>query len=775
MRSYRGFGLPGIDMLCDRREFTTAKQAQSASHQTGAPGVLSELYGVTGYCFDFRGHKLQGDWQAALGVTVRVPHLTWTAMAGEAKRDYPAPIGYQSPWYKEYRLIEDYFARVNTALTRGKAKVRVGVIHPIESFWLLWGNDAQTGGARKQREEEFSNIVDWLLLGLVDFDFISESLLARFECGKNAENVNENLRGGNDDNIVNEGRLDEKDDETVNETLQCENDEKEVNKRFRCGCMDYDAVIVPDLITIRSTTLKLLTEFAKAGGKVIIAGKCPILVDAGPSDAPKELAALSENVPFDRYDILNSVEKFRFIDIRYENGLRTENFLYQLRHENCCNWLFIAHAFKTDPVDQPHKERLSIELSDAYKPVLFDAMSGEIHEIPFEIKNGKTCMQMEVYDQDSLLFRLETIETGARQNCVVNGSENLNLADEAKHSDENGNPQAKTTCSNGIRNRLNGVASYNDPVRINVPSEVEYRLAEPDVLLLDMAECSVDGGEYEPLEEILRLDNDLRKRSGYPLRMHAQAQPWVIAGSGHNDRHKVSLRYTFESQIEGEEAELALEDASDCEITFNGEAVKCVPIGTYVDMSIDRIKLGKLKAGINTLVISLPYDAARNLEAVYVLGDFGVRLKGSRAIITEKPETLCFGDISTQDMAFYSGNVEYLLDVDVPGDGRLVLSATCFRCPAIAVDIDGHRAGLIAFSPYEVCIDGVGKGRHTIKLTAFGNRMNTFGPLHLCDYHRTSQSPDAWRTEGPRWSYEYRTAPSGILKRPEILLYPVKK
>jgi len=65
MRSYRSFQLPGIDMLLDGREYTTAKQAQSAVHQYGREGVLSELYGVTNWDFDFRGHKLQGDWQAA--------------------------------------------------------------------------------------------------------------------------------------------------------------------------------------------------------------------------------------------------------------------------------------------------------------------------------------------------------------------------------------------------------------------------------------------------------------------------------------------------------------------------------------------------------------------------------------------------------------------------------------------------------------------------------------------------------------------------------------
>lgn len=80
-------------------------------------------------------------------MTVRVHHLTWTSMAGEAKRDYPASIGYQSPWYKEYPLIENYFSRLNTVLSRGKAVVKVGVIHPIESYWLYWGNKEQSPGA----------------------------------------------------------------------------------------------------------------------------------------------------------------------------------------------------------------------------------------------------------------------------------------------------------------------------------------------------------------------------------------------------------------------------------------------------------------------------------------------------------------------------------------------------------------------------------------------------------------------------------------------------
>ena len=97
MRAYPHFHLPGIDMLAGFLEYDTAKQVQSVVRQEGKVGAISELYGVTNWDYSFAGHKLQGDWQAALGVTVRVPHLSWMSMGGESKRDYPAPIDSHSP------------------------------------------------------------------------------------------------------------------------------------------------------------------------------------------------------------------------------------------------------------------------------------------------------------------------------------------------------------------------------------------------------------------------------------------------------------------------------------------------------------------------------------------------------------------------------------------------------------------------------------------------------------------------------------------------------
>ena len=362
MRGYRSFGMPGIDMLCDLREYTTAKQAQSAVHQQGAPGMLSELYGVTGWDFDFRGHKLQGDWQAALGVTARVPHLTWMSMKGEAKRDYPASIGYQSPWWDQYAAVENHFARVNTAMTRGKAAVRVGVVHPVESYWLHWGPGDQTEGIREQMEYNFNLITETLLFGLIDFDFICESRLPQL----------------------------------------C----RHASAPLQVGEMAYDVVIVPACETLRSTTLAALKQFRRAGGRLIFLGRCPKYLDAVPSNEPKALYAESEQVDFSSEAVLAALEDVRFADLRSPEGGRSRDFLYQLRRDGDALWFFLARGKKPESPDVDEAEELKLSLSGEFTVTLYDTMTGEISPLAASYENGKTVIRRVMYLHDSLLLRL---------------------------------------------------------------------------------------------------------------------------------------------------------------------------------------------------------------------------------------------------------------------------------------------------------------------------------------------------------------------------------
>jgi hypothetical protein len=690
MRSYRSFQLPGIDMLCDRREFTTAKQAQSAAHQYAREGVLSELYGVTNWDFDFRGYKLAGDWQAALGVTVRVHHLTWVSMQGEAKRDYPPSIGYQIPWYKEYSLIEDHFARLNTVLTRGTPEVKVGVIHPIESYWLYWGPQDKTAIKREELENNFKNITEWLLFGLIDFDYIAESLLPSLS------------------------KIQE-------------------NKTFQVGAMNYDVIIVPGCETLRSTTLDRLEAFQKTGGKIIFLGELPRFVDAVESNKAKKLAEKSTVIPFSKGKLMQELNQYRDIEIIKQDGSPSDNLFYQMRKDANNKWLFISHVYKMKNPDIAEKERIKIIIKGECNPVIYDTINGSIKETEAKIINGETIVDYEFYPHDSLLLKLE--------------SSNFKESEKKKEN-------------------LSIVEKQTKEIRLEDP--VNYSLSEPNVLLLDMAEYSFDGRGWQQVDEILRIDNKFRELLNYPLRMNKLAQPWTNKKEEPFE-HALKLKFSIESDIDLKNLCLALENVENTKIFVNKKHVEPEVVGWFVDKSIKKVKIPNLRPGTSEIILEIPFNSKTNVEWCYLLGDFGVKVSGKHKKIVEPQKALTFGNWVNQGLPFYAGNVTYHCTIEC-NEGNLTIEVPQFRNPLLSISVDGQEKGKIAFAPYTLELGKVNKGKHDIDITAYGNRINAFGTVHNCDDTYFWFGPDAWRTTGSRWSYEYRLKPMGILVSPKIYL-----
>lgn len=689
MRSYRSFGIPGIDMLCDRRELTTAKQAQSAVHQYDAPGMTSELYGVTNWDFDFRGHKLAGDWQAALGVTRRVHHLTWTSMKGEAKRDYPASIGSQSPWYREYSYIETYFARLNTVLTRGKAVVKIGVIHPIESYWLYWGTREQTAELRQEREDSFVNLVRWLLYGLLDFDFISEALLADWK--------------------------------------------QEEPSGFQVGAMNYEVILVPDCVTLRSTTVRRLKEFQDRGGTVLFAGRTPKYVDAKPSCLPDGLIRKNNVIPYSRQEILTRLAPWRLVDIHNQTGERSKNLLYQMRREEDRGWLFVAHSEKPDNPDLVCREQLRLQVKGCYQVKKWKPLEGGCEEISVWHENGRTCWEETSYEQDSFLYELRTAEAVREKQPEME------------------KPQRE------------------EEYPVSLPVKTPVTLEEPNVCLLDRAEYAFDDGPWQQEEDLLRIDNRFRRQLGMPLRTEAYAQPWIEDNTPTGESHSLHLRFFLESDCEIQKAELALEALEETRIWWNGQETDKKASGWYVDEDIKTISLGSIKKGTNRLELTIRFDGKTPVENLYLLGDFGVSVGGRLARITAPVRELEFGDLCRQGLPFYGGNLTYHAVFELEQEAeRLNLQASRFRAPVLLAELDGKRLGLIACSPYCLALGPVSAGRHELAITVFGSRINTFGPVHNCNETETWIGPNAWRTTGTAWSYEYQLKPTGILKAPVL-------
>ena len=693
MRHYRAFQLPGIDMLCDWREYNTAKQAQSASHQFGREGLLSELYGLTGWDFDFSGHKAQGDWQAALGVTVRVHHLAWVSMAGEAKRDFPSSISYQSPWWREYPLVEDHFARVNTVLTRGRPLVRIGVLHPVESYWLCYGPLDQTMAERDEREKFFAELTEWLIFGLIDFDFICESLLPGLSPSQEGAH-------------------------------------------FRVGEMEYEAIIVPNLRTIRATTLDRLESFVAAGGHVIFAGEMPSLVDAQPSSRAADLAQRCERVRMTRPQILAAVEPWREVQVLAAHPLSfrmfapptspfAQSLLHQIRQDGDRRHVFFCNTDRLNPL-----RNATIKMKGEWSASRLDTFTGAIRQLQSRLEDGWTALDCSFEAAGHLLL---TLQPGWRKGGAPYVPKN-----------------------------------WTETKRLSEP--VPVTLSEPNVLLLDQAEWRIDDEPWQPVEEILRIVNLVRGRFAMPPRHGYIGQPYADTESA-QVAATLGLRFKFNSEVAIAGEKLAIEHPETAEIFLDGSQLPSEPDGWWVDEAIRTVPLPAMAPGAHEITLSIPFTRKTDVEWCYLLGDFDVALSGRTAKILAPARILGFCDWSVQGLPFYAGNVTYRCVFETEG-GDLAIGVPQFKAPLLSVALNGTPMGKIAFPPHRLELGRVAPGEHTLEITAYGNRFNAFGPLHNVDPDSPGQAPDAWRTKGEHWTYGYQLKTIGIFSAPIIYQTP---
>ncbi|MBQ6647099.1 MAG: hypothetical protein IJM56_10515, partial [Clostridia bacterium] len=685
MRQYRAQQLPGVDILANQFELTTVKQAESVRRQLGREGLVCEMYGVLEWDVSFLEHKLQGDWLAALGVTTRVHHLTFMSMGGEAKRDWPASIGPQSPWWEYYEPLETYFARINALLTRGHAITRVAVLHPIESFWLRFGPNSQTLSEREQMDEQFENLTQWLLYGLIDYDYLSEAMLpglAKAEKGL-----------------------------------------------LRAGEAAYAVVLIPEILTVRKSTLDILNAFADAGGRIIALGDAPRYVDGVRSEEAIAVWNKAIRVKNNRVSVLEALRGERDIDIRALNsGRRSDNLIYNYRQDESERTLFIAHVR-----DEKSSKCADYEISvrGLWKPTVLDAASGETSPISFQQEGGCTRIFWRAYCHDSLLLRLRPEEAA------------------------------------GCELSKNAVKPFQ---RFSVPQSV--RLHEPNALLLDRARYALDDSALsEAAEDILRADNALRQAAGLPRRDGDQVQPWLTPKE--EARHTVRLRYTFYAEKAFDGLCLAMEQPENAVICLNGKSVSNKAIGWYVDEDIKTLRLPAVNEGVNHLEITVPLTRRTNLESMYILGNFGVDARGTALTMTELNQSFQLDDMTRQGLPFYTGNISYCFKFRLDSAKALTLGLKHVAAPVVSVKLDGKDMGIVYMQPWQLALGQLDAGEHELEIITCGTRYNGFGSLHNANPDYKWYGPNAYRTTGDEWTDNYLVRP-GYLCGPVELLEDVK-
>lgn len=696
MRYYEHLDYPGVDLLSNNnRSYWVAKQLQSAARQFGKKWLLSELYGCTGWQFDFASHKETGFWQALFGINLRCHHLAWVTMAGEAKRDYPASISFQSGWYREYKLVEDFFSRLHVVLQRGEPVCDVLVVNPVESVWAqIHPGWAQWLGAAdpvlRQLEQNFEDLFHWLSGAQIDFDYGDEDHLKRF------------------------GQVVGRDGEP----------------RLQVGMGFYRVVVVGDLETMRSSTLKLLAKFHAAGGKVVFVGEPPRHLDALPSPEPLQLAESAMRIPHDRDQAVAAVKA----NNRSPIGVccDTGAIFCQVRRED--DRLYVV-AINTSRTDAVRNVRFTFAGLGAVQE--WDCASGERFRHPSCIESQATAWSADFPPLGTRAFVVST-----RDSEVLPGR-----------------PQAVTATN------------------VEVPGPFAYRLDEPNLCVLDHASSRIGGGEWRPEAEILQIDTAIRQEMEMPLRGGQMIQPWASEKLGLLCAFKpvpLALRFGFDADTPpAGPVDLVMEMPERFEIRVNGTQI-AVPNkpAWLIDPCLKRIPLppGLFRPGKNEIELKTDFVPDTDLEAIYLAGDFGVALRKERPVLGVLPEKLNPSDVTAQGLPFYSGTISYRIPLPAPAkpDSALRFETGAFGGAVARVRFEESAdAAAIAWPPYETML-ACPAGAKELICDLLLTRVNTFGPLHMTPKEQNGIGPFSFRTEGENFSRTCQLWPAGLLRAPVL-------
>ena len=672
MPFYAHMQAPGVDVLGRDSLALALKQCASVARQTGRQWMLSELYGCTGWETAFETYKHSGDWQAALGVTLRCPHLAWYSMAGEAKRDYPASIHFHSPWWRAYRQVEDYFSRLNVLLSAGDPVCDLAVIHPVESYYLLIKHDwvdlevdppVPRDDRIRDMDEQYDAMVGWLLGNHLDFDFVDEQGLVDFEAGAGQDN-----RG----------------------------------PRLRVGGMTYRAVLVPPVLTLRASTLERLKQFVDSGGVVVFAGDPPGLIDALPSAAATDLAR-GKTVPCSSKAVTASLERtVRRVSVRDADGREAADVLCQLRRLAGGWVLFLCNTSREREYVSLHV-RLDAPLDAGDQLQLWDAAGGERYAYSARMTAGCAEFDMDLAPAGSALF------------VVASRPEEL-----SPWIDRQPTGRALSIRPRGwefvlddhnvlVMDRLDCLAVAED--------RPEFRRMGVEVLALD-----------DEMRDYLgvprRIGGMVQPWASHDLPPGPTAQVTLTYCFNVEVVPSAPLQLALEQP---ERWQVSLNGrVLDCSATD----------GWWVDPALATVPVDPagLKQGGNTLTLKGSFDRKTNLEIVYLLGPFGVIIDGKECTVTRLPEALGFGSWCAQGLPFYSGSVLYrstFQHSQVP-DRNYVLELPDCRATAAEVSLNGSKPVLIGFPEYRLDITPLLRdGENAVDIRLISSRRNAFGPLHL--------------------------------------------
>ena len=181
------------------------------------------------------------------------------------------------------------------------------------------------------------------------------------------------------------------------------------------------------------------------------------------------------------------------------------------------------------------------------------------------------------------------------------------------------------------------------------------------------------------------------------------------------------------------------------------------------------VPAGVLKKGRNEAAVEVEFKRTTNIEALYLVGDFGVRLDGTRRTVTAPPARMGCRNYADYAMPFYTGNLTFVLRPEnyketlagLENAERILLTPVGFTGAAVKVEAAGKTA-VLGWEPFEADVTEAVKNGETLRVTVLSTRANLFGPLHETPRPASACGPGSFVTEGENWTDGYTLLDSGL-------------
>jgi hypothetical protein len=815
MPHYKYQDVPGIDMLGESTtEYLTVKQCASVAHQFGKKEVLTETYGCTGWDFTFEGMKWVGDWQFVLGVNRMSKHLALYSLRGCRKRDYPPTFNYNNTWWEKNYVIEQYFARLSMMLQKGEPVRRILILHPMATAWCRLGVSPYGNPVRRLERDvpaineygfEFNRFLEFMSRQHIDYDLGDETLMAsdgriledKLYIGEASYGMViiptiDTIKASTLELLI--AWMDAGGHILIRTPLPylVEGEESDQLERLfthrNCTIADSDQEIIDRIkqeglrdISITDSLgrqkTKLLCQYRRNpnGGCLFVVNNdrrngtevtITIPVEENLHHEDSEVWRMEEGNPdtgnlagklekcnpyagsmeagvLEEWDPLTGGRTPKSARVIAKNGKTYMEFTAEFKE--CESKLFVWDRVE----EKSSKDTTYIVNNGSSICCNRGEQSTGQENITFPIENANNKQSA---GQGNITFPIEN--TNNKQSASPG---NIPLLIEHAYTEQLESLENNTVPSDSM-SIIPQCTDHHRKLHQVFPEECEVSLSMPNVLTLDKCRWRFAGEEWSEEMEVWRAQYEIRDRLGM-LQVHRngleQRYRWIHK-SHPKDGTEIELSFQFESGISHPvDAVLVVELAKEFSYEINGIKADYEDLGWFMDKQFRKAVSFPVREGKNEILMTCAYRNDYELEACYLLGDFGVSTVRK---LTDPVTRLHSGDWTQQGLFHYPGKVVYHYEFTLDPDSlhkRWSLEIPDFSAVCVSARVNGRTYEIPWACAAEVDItDAIQAGRntqgrgniqvesdteegsdirnrvHTLEVEVYASPRNMMGPFH---------------------------------------------